>query len=83
MCDRHGKVRWRFRSKGFSCYLPGDYASAAWREAYEAARQASVKPARAPADTTSLHWLVTQYLASPRYRDRSESSRRVLRKELD
>lgn len=32
--NRHGKVRWRFRRGGFTCYLPGPYASAEWRAAY-------------------------------------------------
>ena len=32
--DRHGKVRWRFRRKGFSAYLAGPYGSADVRAAY-------------------------------------------------
>ena len=35
--DRHGEVRFRFRRKGFDTYLPGPYASAEFRAAYEAA----------------------------------------------
>ena len=26
--DQHGKTRFRFRSKGFTCYLPGHMCSA-------------------------------------------------------
>ncbi|SIT83542.1 tyrosine-type recombinase/integrase [Pontibaca methylaminivorans] len=82
--DRHGKVRWRFRRKGFSCYLPGAYASAEFRAAYEAAQLEAKTPtpiARWPHG--SLGWLITHYLASPRHAQKAPSTRKTLRAELD
>lgn len=82
--DRHGKVRWRFRRKGFSCYLPGAYGSAEWRTAYEAAQieaKATTPTARWPYG--SLGWLITHYLSSPRHAQKAPSTRKTLRAELD
>ncbi len=82
--DRHGKVRWRFRRKGFSTYLPGPYASAEFRAAYEAALAEVTTPAtydRHPYGT--LNWLIEVYLRSPRHKDKSPATRRVLARELD
>mgnify|MGYP001042178342 CR=1 FL=1 len=81
--DRHGKVRWRYRRKGFSCYLPGEYASVEFRSAYEQAVAGAKAPVSSAPKAGTLHWLVEQYLRSSKYRDRSEISRKVLRKELD
>lgn len=81
--DRHGKIRFRFRRKGFSCYLPGAYASAEFRAAYEAALEGSKAPARSAARHGSLRWLCEHYLRSPKFRDRSDSSKKTLRRELD
>lgn len=82
--DRHGKVRWRFRRKGFTCYLPGPYASAEWRAAYEAAQI----EARMPGPTArfphgSLGWLIEHYLASPRHARKAAATRKTLRPQLD
>ena len=82
--DRHGKVRWRFRRKGFSCYLPGPYGSAEFRAAYEAALSEAKTPGgydRHPHGT--LNWLIETYLRSPRHRNKSDATRRVLGRELD
>ena len=82
--DRHGKVRWRFRRKGFSAYLPGPYGSAEFRAAYEAA----VNECRTPAPTArfphgSLGWLITHYLDSPRHKQKAPITRKTLRNQLD
>src|SRR6056297_2098485 len=82
--DRHGKVRWRFRRKGFSCHLPGAYASVEWRAAYEAALSDAKMPrvtARFPYG--SLGWLIEHYLASPRHSQKAPITRQTLLNELD
>jgi len=82
--DRHGRTRWRFRRKGFSCYLPGPYGSAEWRAAYEAARLDATKPEPALQwPYGSLGWLITGYLASPKHAGKAPITRQTLRKELD
>lgn len=82
--DRHGKVRWRFRRKGFSCYLPGPYGSTEFRAAYEAAVAEVKTPSimvRNPYGTFS--WLIENYLRSPKHKNKSDATRRVLSRELD
>ncbi len=83
--DRHGKVRWRFRSKtGFSTYLPGLYGSAEFRAAYEAALAGSAAPIeRSTAAFGSVAWLIEQYLRSTRFTDLSPGRRKSLRGLLD
>lgn len=82
--DRHGKRRWRFRRKGFSCYLPGAYGDAKFRAAYEAA----LSEAKTPTPTArfahgSLGWLITQYLDSPRHRRKAKLTRQMIGREMD
>lgn len=84
--DRHGKKRWRLRkrSKGIDTYLPGTYGSAEFRAAYDLAvngTKVGINEPRAPAET--LAWLIESYLRSPRHKNKSDSTRRVLRRELD
>lgn len=83
--DRHGKVRWRFRSKtGFSVYLPGPYNSAEFRAAYEEALKGAAAPAeRGSATYGTMSWLIEQYLRSTRYSDLSPGRKRSLRGLLD
>lgn len=82
--DRHGKVRWRFRRKGFSCYLTGPYGSAEFHAAYEAAIEEVRTPASySTAPHGSLAWLIEHYLRSPKHKNKSEATRRVLHRELD
>lgn len=82
--DRHGKVRWRFRRKGFSCYLPGPYGSTEFRAAYEVAVDEVRTPARySTAPHGSLAWLILHYLRSPKHKNKSDATRRVLSRELD
>jgi len=81
--DRHGQTRFRFRSKGFTCYLPGPYGSVAFRAAYDGAIDGTKSPNRSTTPHGTLAWLVDQYLASPKYRNLSESRKRSIRGELD
>ena len=83
--DRHGRVRWRYRRRGKSCYLPGAYGSAEFRAAYEAAEADAPAPVTAATRFPhgSLGWLIGQYLDSPRHRQKAELTRRTLRHELD
>lgn len=83
--DRHGKVRWRFRSKsGFSTYLPGPYNSAEFRAAYEEALKGAMAPVeRGSAAFGTMAWLIEQYLRSTRYTDLSPGRKRSLRGLLD
>lgn len=81
--DRHGRVRWRFRSKGFSTYLPGPYGSPAFIAAYEAALEGTRSRGLSKAKHGTLGWLIEIYLNSPRHKNKVNSTRRTLRKELD
>lgn len=81
--DRHGKVRWRFRRKGFSAYLPGPYGSPDFRAAYEAAVEGARTPVQRRAQFGTLDWLITTYLESPRHANKAPSTRNTLRHELD
>ncbi len=81
--DRHGRVRWRFRRKGFSCYLPGPYGSFEFRRAYEEAIEGTKKPsAGSGAVNGSLAWLIEAYLASPRYANLSPIRKTTLRHQI-
>jgi integrase len=81
--DRHGNVRWRFRRTGTDTYIPGPYASAEFRAAYEAALAGAKAPNRSRAAHGSFGWLIELYLASGRYKNLSEQGRRVFRHELE
>lgn len=84
--DRHGKVRWRLRKKGLPpTYLPGEYGSAEFRAAYEAALKGV-----SPAPGESLHhtrgtfdWLMEQYQRTPKWQKMAPISRRNLRYDFD
>ncbi|MCC5984316.1 MAG: tyrosine-type recombinase/integrase [Rhodobacteraceae bacterium] len=79
--DRHGRVRWRFRKAGFSTYLPGEYGSAEFRAAYEAAQ--AERPSYSTAPPNSMAWLIEAYLASPDFAELAESSKRPRRRVYD
>ncbi len=84
--DRHGKVRWRFRRRGFTCYLPGLYGSVAFRAAYEAALKGArpdgrtLAPVAAPG---SFEALIRAYLSSPRFMSLAAITRRQLAADMD
>lgn len=82
--DQHGKVRWRFRMKGFSTYLSGPYGSVEFRAAYEAALAGAKAPTvRDGSPYGTLGWLIEQYFRSIRYRNLSDSRKRSIRGELE
>ena len=81
--DRHGKVRWRYRSRGVSTYIHGTYGSAEFRAAYEAAVAGAKAPARSNAEHGTLAWLIEHYLGSAKFRNLSDSRKRSIRGELD
>lgn len=82
--DRHGKVRWRFRRRGFSCYLPGPYGSPEFRAAYEAAVEGTrTAIERSASPYGSLGWLIEQFLRSPRYANLSPIRKETLRRQFD
>ncbi len=83
--DRHDKVRWRFRKKGLaSTYLSGEYGSAEFRAAYEAALSGGA--AAAPSvrhDYGTFDWLIEHYKRTPRWQKLRETTRYNLSKALD
>jgi integrase len=81
--DRHGRTRWRFRVKGFNCYIPGVYGSVEFRAAYEAALTGAKGINRSTTPRGTVAWLVEQYLGGPKYRNLSDSRKRSIRGELD
>lgn len=66
--DRHGKRRYRFRMKGKpACYIPGEYGSAEFRAAYEAAvssMPAIADPSKLP-ERGTFAWLIQHYMMTP------------------
>lgn len=81
--DRHGKRRFRFRRKGFTCYLPGPYGSTEFRAAYDAAIEGAKSPIRSTAQRGTVAWLIEQKLADPRFKALSSARRKTLRGQLD
>jgi integrase len=83
--DRHGKVRFRFRRYGKTdVYLPGEYGSVEFRQAYEKCVEGHRKaPAREALKAGTISWLIVQYLTSSRYADLSDSRKKTLRRELE
>ncbi|MBN2629091.1 MAG: tyrosine-type recombinase/integrase [Rhodobacteraceae bacterium] len=81
--DQHGTTRFRYRCKGFSTYLPGPYASVAFRAAYDAAVEGAKTPNRSTTPQGTLAWLIEAYLGSPKYRNLSDSRKRSIRGEMD
>ncbi|MBU2993941.1 site-specific integrase [Octadecabacter sp. B2R22] len=81
--DRHGKVRWRYRRKTHSCYLHGDYGSVEFRKAYENAVAGIANEKKLRAEPGTMNWLCEQYLMSIKYGNLADSSKKVLRGELD
>ncbi|RUW26951.1 tyrosine-type recombinase/integrase [Mesorhizobium sp. M4B.F.Ca.ET.013.02.1.1] len=83
--DRHGKARWRFRMKGRpSAYLPGEYGSEEFRQAYSQAAKGD------PAETSVRHhqhgtfdWLIEHYRRTPRWKKLAPISQKNLGNEFD
>ena len=76
--NRHGRLRWRYRGGGFSCYLPGSYNSPEFRAAYVAAL--ANRPLAASRTFESLIYL---YMESSEYFNLAGSTRRDLARRLE
>lgn len=78
--SRHGTVRWYFRRPGFpKVRIPGDYGSAEFMAAYEAALRGAPAPTTAPARGTStgtLAWLAVRYMETSAWSDLSPATRK-------
>jgi len=83
LTDRHGRTRFRYRSKGADCYLPGPYGSTAFVAAYDAAREGTRHQVKSTTPAGTLAWLVEQYLGGLRFKNLSVSRKRSIRGELD
>jgi hypothetical protein len=83
--DRHGKTRWRFRMKGRApCYLAGEYGSAEFRAAYEAAVKADPSMPPIPrAEHGSFDWLIEHYMRTPKWQKLAKISQYNLRHEFE
>jgi integrase len=84
--DRHGKRRYYYRRPGCaSVALPGDPASKAFREAYEAAQEGA--QARTIGERQwpekSFGALVAKYYTTPAYTDLRELTRRTYRNDME
>lgn len=83
--DRHGKVRWRFRSRGFSAYLPGPYGSAAFVAAYELARTGKKPDGSTPGkrlEPGTIKWLLHSYQQTPGWANLAPITRKNLSNEI-
>lgn len=84
--DRHKRRRWRFRLKGKpTCYLPGAYGSAEFREAYEAAMASHPMPGASTrsAPHGSFSWVIEQYLTTPDFQKIGKLYKRNLSLEFE
>jgi integrase len=83
--DRHDKVRWRFRMKGRApCYLPGEYASAEFRAAYEKAVLGERVISRATKfERGSFDWLIEDYIRTPTWQKLAPITKTNLMGEFD
>lgn len=82
--DRHGRMRWRFRKKGFSRELGTDYGSDEFKRRYSEAEAECIGAKKHGAGATrtlpgSLSDLVASYYKSPEWRGLSESTKRTYR----
>ena len=84
--DRHGKLRWRFRRRSFSCMLP-DPESPDFGKAYDAARRCAQNGRRPDKLAHNTHGtiraLFAAYLSSKDFSQLKESTRRPRRKIID
>ena len=84
--DRHGKRRYRLRrvidGRTIDTYLPGPYASVAFRAAYDEAVEGA-RVATRGAQPGTLAYLITAYLDSTAFRNLAADTRRSKRYRLD
>ena len=83
--DQHGKKRWRFRKKGLpTVYLPGEYGSAEFRQAYHIAVGGNAlqeKPS--PHEHGTFDWLIEHYKRTPKWGKLAPISMKNLSNEFD
>ena len=80
--DRHGKRRWRYRTRGFSAELGTEYGSDEFVRRYEAAEKRQRTKGIIGAERTrpgSVSALVASWYRSPEYLDLAESTKTVYR----
>lgn len=81
--DRHGRVRWYFRRKGFPrAALPGLPWSPEFMAAYELAMRAEAAPAKIGADQItrgSMDWLIVDYYKSAEWRNLADATKSTYR----
>lgn len=83
--DRHKKRRFRYRSKGFSAEIPGDYGSNDFRKDYEFAL-AGRKSGELGALRTlrgSISGLIVSYYTSPEFVPLKSSTKQTYRREIE
>src|SRR4051812_14979639 len=81
--DRHGKVRWRFRKKGVSTYLPGDYASIEFRTAYETAIGGAKVTAASHFEYGTFGRLAEDYKLTPTWQKLAKISKKTLLNQVE
>lgn len=81
--DRHDKVRWRFRKKGMSLYLPGDYGSVEFRAAYEAAIGGVKVSAPSRFEYGTFGRLAEDYKSTPTWQKLAKISRKTLVNQME
>lgn len=80
--DRHGRRRWRYRSKGFSAELGADYGSPEFIARYEAALAGSRLDRGASGQRLrpgSISAVIASYYRTPQFLDLASSTQRVYR----
>lgn len=81
--DRHGKLRWRFRRRGMSAYLPGEYGSEEFLKAYDKAMRVRGEIGASKSIENTIGFLVAGYLASSDYKLLADNTRRTYRYHLE
>lgn len=89
--DRHGKRRWRFRSRRemagrIDCYLPGDFGSTEFLAAYELAMKGVRPDGRKmgkQAKFGTFDWLIQSYRQSAKFQNLAQISKRNIINQLE
>ena len=83
--DRHKKRRFRFRSKGFSAEIHGEYGSETFRRNYESAIRGQ-KSLEIGSDGTrrgTINALIVSYYKSPEFVSLNDSTKMTYRREIE
>lgn len=82
--DRHGKVRYRFRRKGYrSVYIEGELGSPEFLRAYANAQESKVVAGASKVKPMSISDLVVHYFVSYEFTSCAKSTQTVYRRILD